>query len=146
MAATSEYETQLHDACRLVAEAQDRRGFSLVFQSRSGPPTQAWLEPDIADHLRALASDGARDVVVAPIGFVSDNMEVVYDLDTEAAALAQDLGLNLVRAATPGTHPAFVSMIRELILERTAGAPRRALGRRPAAPDDCPPDCCLPGH
>jgi len=80
--------------------------------------------------------------VLAPIGFVSDHMEVVYDLDTEARQHAEQLGIRLVRAATAGVHPAFVAMVRELILERTAGAPRRALGNRGPRPDICLPDCC----
>jgi ferrochelatase len=142
MAAGSDYEAQLREACRLVAGALGRERFDLAFQSRSGPPTQAWLGPDVEERLRELAAEGARHVVLSPIGFVSDHMEVVYDLDVAAAALAKTLGIGLVRAATPGTHPAFVAMIRELILERTAGAPRRALGRLPAAHDDCAPDCC----
>lgn len=142
MAAGSDYELQLREACRLVADALGRERFDLAFQSRGGPPTQAWLGPDVEERLRALAAEGVRDVVVSPIGFVSDHMEVLYDLGISAAALARTLGLNLVRAATPGTHPAFVAMIRELILERTAGAARRGLGRLPPRPGDCPPDCC----
>jgi ferrochelatase len=142
MAAGSDYEAQLREACRLVAGALGRERFELAFQSRSGPPSQPWLGPDVEDRLRELAAEGVRDVVLSPIGFVSDHMEVVYDLDVAASALAKTLGIGLVRAATPGTHPAFVAMIRELVLERTAGAPRRALGRLPAAHDDCPPDCC----
>jgi ferrochelatase len=115
-----------------------------VYQSRSGPPSQPWLEPDIVDHLRALAREGARDVVVAPIGFLSDHMEVVYDLDLEAKARALELGLNMVRAATVGTHPRFVAMIRELIVERAeAAALRLHLGTRGCAPDECPQTCCL---
>jgi ferrochelatase len=115
-----------------------------VYQSGSGPPSQPWLEPDIVDHLRALAKEGARDVVVAPIGFLSDHMEVVYDLDLEAKARALELGLNMVRAATVGTHPRFVAMIRELIVERTDGdAARLHLGSRGCAPDECAPTCCL---
>jgi len=145
MAESSEYEAQLREACRLVAEAAGCGDWQLAFQSRSGPASQPWLEPDIVEQLRRLAAAGARDVVVAPIGFVSDHMEVVYDLDTEAAAAARDLGIRMVRAGTPGTHPAFVAMIRELVLERTAGAARRALGRRPSPPEACPPDCCPRG-
>ena len=147
MAAGCEYERQLLETCRLVAEGAGRDDqWRLVFQSRSGPPTQAWLEPDIREHLRALKEAGASDVIVAPVGFISDHMEVLYDLDTEARKLAEDIGLNMIRAATVGTHPEFVSMIRELILERTdAGVPRRALGTLPPAHDACPADCCLSG-
>jgi ferrochelatase len=146
MAAGCDYERQLLETCRLVAEAAGHERWRLVFQSRSGPPTQPWLEPDICDHLRALKEEGVSDVLVAPVGFISDHMEVLYDLDTEALQVAAGLGLNLVRAATAGTHPAFVSMIRELIVERLdAAAPRRALGPSPPRPDLCPADCCLPG-
>jgi protoporphyrin/coproporphyrin ferrochelatase len=143
MAATSEYATQLLEAAGLVAVRLGRsRPWRLVFQSRSGPPETPWLEPDIGDHLAALRQVGASGAVVVPIGFVSDHLEVRYDLDTEARARAAALGLPFARAATVGTHPRFVAMIRELILERTAGAPRRALGTRRAAPDHCRPDCC----
>jgi len=143
LAATSDYEAQLTETARLVAWALGRPGWSLVYQSRSGPPGQPWLEPDIVDHLRMLASEGARDVVVAPIGFVSDHMEVVYDLDLQARSRAVELGMNMVRAATVGTHPRFVQMIRELIDERLTDAPVRLhLGSRGPAPDTCAPDCC----
>ena len=145
MADGCDYETQLRETCRLVAGEVGQSDWRLVFQSRSGPPTQAWLEPDICDHLRELKREGARDVVVSPVGFISDHMEVLYDLDTEARKVAGELGLNLVRAATVGAHPAFVSMIRELILERLDdSAPRRALGSLPPRPDACATDCCLP--
>lgn len=142
MAASCDYEAQLREACRLVAERVPRRDYSLVFQSRSGPPAQPWLEPDILGHLESLRGAGVEEVVVAPLGFVSDHMEVVYDLDTVAAERARALGLQMVRAATVGTAPEFVAMIRELVLERTQGAPRRALGDRGPAPDLCPEGCC----
>ena len=118
MADNCEYESQLQESSRLVAEGLGHERWRLVYQSRSGPPTQPWLEPDINDYLRELKSDGTTDVVIAPIGFVSDHMEIVYDLDTEARRLCEETGLNMVRASTVGTHPAFISMIRELILER----------------------------
>ncbi|HEV2707452.1 MAG TPA: ferrochelatase [Pyrinomonadaceae bacterium] len=146
MAAGCDYEAQLRETARLVAAGAGQPTWSLVFQSRSGPPTQAWLEPDICEHLRALRERGTEDVVVAPIGFISDHMEVIYDLDTEARRVAAEIGLNMVRAATVGTHPAFVSMIRELILERLdPNAPRLSLGTHGARRDECPADCCLPG-
>jgi ferrochelatase len=105
-----------------------------------------WLEPDILDHLRALRELGVDDVVVSPLGFVSDHIEVLYDLDIEASAVAADLGLTFVRASTASTHPAFVSMIRELVQERLdTGRERRALGRFGPSHDICPIDCCLPG-
>ena len=142
MAATSRYETQLQEACRLVSEQVGRKDWRLVYQSRSGPPSQPWLGPDIGEQLRSLASAGRRDVVIAPIGFISDHLEVLYDLDTEARALCDQLGLKMVRAATVGNHPAFVSMIRELVLERMGGLPPRWLGGLGPDPDVCAPDCC----
>jgi ferrochelatase len=146
MAAGCDYERQLLETCRLVAEGAGHARWRLVFQSRSGAPTQAWLEPDVCEHLRALKDEGVRDVVVAPVGFISDHMEVLYDLDTEARALADEVGVNMVRAATVGTHPEFVSMIRELILERLDPAqPRRALGVLPPPQDVCRVDCCRSG-
>jgi ferrochelatase len=145
MAQHSDYVAQLEATCRLVAERVGRSDWQLAYQSRSGSPRQPWLEPDVNVILRALAADGARDVVVAPVGFVSDHMEVLYDLDTEARQTARELGINLVRAATAGTHPAFVSMIRQLIEERIYGAERLALGERGANHDACPADCCLAG-
>lgn len=143
-AEASPYVEQLRDSCRLVCEMLGRPTGDLVYQSRSGPPTQPWLEPDIGDHIRRLHSEGGlTDLVIAPIGFLSDHMEVIYDLDTEAAALCRELGVNLVRAATLGVHPAFVSAIRELILERTEGAPPRTLGKLGPGCDSCKPACCL---
>jgi ferrochelatase len=145
MAATSLYEDQLRDAACLVAEGAGvpRERWDLVYQSRSGSPHQPWLEPDICDHLAALAARGATDVVASPIGFISDHMEVLYDLDTEARAAAGELGLHFLRAPTVGTHPAFIELIRELILERTTpGTPRRYLGPRGPGHDVCPAGCC----
>ncbi len=144
MAENSKYETQLQEASRLVVEAVGENNWRLAYQSRSGPPTQPWLEPDIGDHLKELKAAGASDVVIAPIGFVSDHMEIVYDLDTEARQLCDQLGMNMARAKTAGTHPAFIKMIRELIQERTApGAPPRYLGNRGPSQDVCATDCCL---
>ena len=147
MASNCDYEIQLKETCRLVAEATQVENWQLVYQSRSGPPTQSWLEPDICDHLRELKRTGAEDVVAAPVGFISDHMEVLYDLDTEARQLCGEINLNIVRAETAGTHPKFVSMIRELILERIAPetTPRRASGGRGANHDVCPANCCLMG-
>jgi ferrochelatase len=144
MAANCDYQAQLLETCRLVAEGVDQERWRLVFQSRSGPPAQPWLEPDICDYLVELKESGTTWVVVAPVGFVSDHMEVLYDLDTEARALSEKIGLNMIRAATVGTHPTFVKMIRELILERTTpDHPRRFLGTRGPSHDVCPADCCL---
>ena len=143
MADTSQYARQLEEASRLVTESLRRGDYELAYQSRSGPPSQPWLEPDIADVLRRLAAEGStRDVVVVPIGFLSDHVEILWDLDTEARQVAESLGLGWVRAKTVGSHPDFVHMIRELILERTADAPRRALGIDGPSHDECPADCC----
>ena len=142
MAAGSDYEAQLGETARLVAAGVGCADWDLAYQSRSGPPTQPWLEPDVRDHLTALKVRGIETVVLSPIGFVSDHMEVAYDLDTEARQHGQEIGIHIVRAATAGTHPAFVSMIRELTLERTEGGERRALGKRGPRPDTCADDCC----
>ena len=147
MADTCDYADQIHETCRLVCEtlAIPTEQWDLVYQSRSGRPSDPWLEPDILDHMRALRADGIEQIVIAPIGFLSDHMEVVYDLDVEARQLGDEIGLSLVRAATVGTHPRFVRMVRELIEERiTVTSERRAIGRFAASPDICPPDCCSP--
>jgi ferrochelatase len=148
MAGTSDYQAQLTETARLVMAAVDPAGavaWALVFGSRSGSPSAPWLGPDIADHLRALAADSRDPVVIAPIGFVADHMEVVYDLDVEAAQLADQLGLPMVRSATAGTDPAFVTMIRQLIAERQdPAAPKLALGTDGPYHDACRPDCCPP--
>lgn len=143
MAAGCNYLPQLQEACRLVASAAGAGPWELVFQSRSGPPTQPWLEPDVGDRIRQLHAGGMERVVVAPIGFVSDHMEVLYDLDTEVADLCRSLGVRLERAATVGTAPRFVAMIRDLVAERHFGSSERAaLGLLPASHDVCPLDCC----
>ena len=142
-------------AARMDAErgpAAEQVGWDLVYCSRSGPPDQPWLEPDVCDHLAALAARGVPGALVVPLGFVSDHMEVVYDLDTEARAAAELAGLPFARAATPGTAPAFVAGLVDLLAERAAaeraaGAggsrPGRAtVGRLPAAADSCPAGCC----
>jgi ferrochelatase len=142
MADGGRYTSQLDETARLVhAAAASDLPWDLVWQSRSGPPQVPWLEPDVNDHLAALASQGVTDVVVSPIGFVSDHLEVIWDLDNEAAATAEKLGLGYARAGTPGTDPRFVGMVRELVEERTAAAPRRRLGTLPIW-DDCPGGCC----
>ena len=145
MAAGCRYQEQLREACRLVANGIHRDDWYSVYQSRSGPPQQPWLEPDIGDFLRQQHAIGPiRDVVIVPIGFISDHMEVVYDLDTEAKQLCDQLGINMVRAATVGTHPRFIRMIRELIVERMTDSPQRlALGSMGPSHDVCPEDCCL---
>jgi ferrochelatase len=143
MAQNCEYEAQLQETSRLIAASLGHDGWQLVYQSRSGPPTQPWLGPDICDYLRQLKERGGTDVVVAPIGFVSDHMEIAYDLDTQACHLCEEFGLNFVRAATVGTHPLFIKMIRELILERmNPNVERRFVGTRGPGNDLCPADCC----
>ena len=116
------YVAELTEAARLIAErtGTGAHQWSLAYQSRSGPPTQPWLEPDVRDHLGELAKSGTQAVVVVPVGFVSDHMEVRHDLDVEAAQTADALGLAFARAATPGTSPRFASMVTELVTERLA--------------------------
>ncbi len=143
MANTSEYVKQLEEVRRLASQAVGVTSDVLVYQSRSGAPGQPWLEPDILDHLREVKQKNlASAVVIAPISFISDHMEVLYDLDIEAKQLCDELGLPMTRAKTVGTHPKFVGMIRELILERTEGAERRALGTLGPRQDVCAEDCC----
>ncbi|MGI8982676.1 MAG: ferrochelatase [Pirellulaceae bacterium] len=143
MAATCQYELQLHEASSLVAAGVGRGDWRLVYQSRSGPPSQPWLEPDVGVALQEIAKAGGKDVVVVPIGFISDHMEVLFDLDEEAQNLSRQLGLNMVRAATVGTHPRFVRMIVELVQERLSENPvRLALGNLGLSHDVCPLDCC----
>ena len=146
MADGCQYEAQLRDAGRLVADAVGHSDWTLVYQSRSGPPDQPWLEPDVCDYLRQVKQAGRiSDVVLVPIGFTSDHMEVVYDLDTEARQVCDQIGLNMVRAAAVGTHRRFVSMIRQLIQERMSSTgDRPALGALGPAPDICPANCCPP--
>jgi ferrochelatase len=140
MAQTSDYEQQLHESCRLVSKCLGIGDWRLAYQSRSGAPGQPWLEPDIGDVLRGMES--GQDVVVAPIGFISDHMEVLYDLDTEARAICEDRRVRMVRAATVGVHPKFLAMIRELIRERTGECEARAIGKYGPHQDLCPADCC----
>ena len=150
MADNCQYAAQLNETARLVAEKvgvpSDR--WRVVYQSRSGRPTDPWLEPDILDHLRALKEQSVSQVVVAPIGFLSDHIEVLYDLDDEAFTLSKEIGLTMVRAGTVGTHPKFVAMIVDLIAERLANesaetCERRAIGEFGPNHDACPVDCCL---
>jgi protoporphyrin/coproporphyrin ferrochelatase len=146
------YSAQHRDVARLVTDGVSAASgvahdLDLVFCSRSGPSTQPWLEPDVNDHLKALSADGVPAAVLVPIGFVSDHMEVRFDLDTEAMATADRLGLPVARAATVGTDPRFVAAIRELVLERAAVVRgeepvRRALGALGPSHDICPAGCC----
>jgi ferrochelatase len=144
MADTSDYVKQLHEVRRLVSEALGQKNDALAYQSRSGAPGQPWLEPDILDYLRQVkAGNLASAVVLAPISFISDHMEVLYDLDVEARQVCESMGLPMTRAKTVGVHPKFVGMIRELILERMdPEAERRAVGLLGARGDVCGEECC----
>lgn len=147
MAAGCRYEAQLQESAKLVSQSLGGLSWNLVYQSRSGPPQQPWLEPDVCDFIQDLGAQGeTRDVVIVPIGFVSDHMEVLFDLDTEAKEVGDEVGINVVRAKTVGVHPRFITMIRELIEERISGDQERpALGSMRASHDVCPLDCCLQG-
>lgn len=147
---TSPYVNQLNAAAEFVATEARRSvgldrptnsGWDLAFQSRSGPPQVPWLEPDINNHLRSLHADGVDSVIVIPLGFVSDHMEVVYDLDTEAAATAEELGLTMIRATTAGTHPAFVAVLADLVHHALDGTPALAVIGEPW-PNPCHIACC----
>ena len=143
MAETSDYVRQLRDVAELVhARLAVQPPWDLVYQSRSGPPQVPWLEPDIVDHLRAAAADGVDTVVVVPIGFTSDHMEVRFDLDTQAAEAAAECGMAMVRAATVGTHPLFVRGLADLLDEHLVGGPRLALGPLGPRENPCRPGCC----
>ena len=144
MADTCDYVRQLDEVRKLVSQRLGIRNDVLVYQSRSGAPGQPWLEPDILAYLRDVKTRNlATAVVLAPISFISDHMEVLYDLDIEARQLCDSLSLPMVRAKTVGVHPNFVSMIRELILERTTPeTERRALGSLGPREDICQEDCC----
>lgn len=146
MADRCDYAAQLTESCRLAAgeAGASSERWRLVYQSRSGRPSDPWLEPDILDHLRALKRQQVADLIIAPIGFLSDHLEVLYDLDCEAADLCHEIGLRMVRAGTIGTHPRFVSMVRELIEERLGRRDsRRAIGQYGPSHDVCPQYCCL---
>jgi len=146
MADNCHYVRQLTETCRLISEqlGWSAERWQLVYQSRSGRPQDPWLEPDILDAIRTRHAAHATGVVVAPIGFLSDHMEVLFDLDEEAKLLCESLGLPMARAATAGQHPEFITMIRELIEERLGlRAEKSAMGQYPANHDVCPQDCCL---
>jgi ferrochelatase len=157
MAATSgpgggAYEAQHRAVAAAVTRDVDartgiRHEYDLVYCSRSGPPQVPWLEPDVNDHIVTIAADGVPGAVLAPIGFVSDHMEVVFDLDTEACETAARSGLPTSRAATAGTHPAFVAAIRDLLVERAAverglAVVRASIGPPGPSHDACPAGCC----
>ena len=146
MAQLCDYAKQLRETSRLVGDMVHHHPWHLVYQSRSGPPSQPWLEPDVFSALRRIkAQGGSDDVVIAPIGFVSDHMEVIFDLDIQAREVCQELGMTMARAETVGTHPRFIRMLRELVAERMdPSLPRLAVGALEPRPDLCPQDCCLP--
>ncbi|WP_280250208.1 ferrochelatase [Nocardia abscessus] len=141
------YSRQVADAARLCAAATGFTDYDVVWQSRSGPPQVPWLEPDIVDHLDDLAAKGVEAVVVCPVGFVSDHLEVIWDLDNEAAQKAAELGMGFARAATPGTDQRFAKLVVELVREQVRGIEPRRLGEvagygctRDGAP--CAVGCC----
>jgi len=143
------YSRQVAEAARLAAKASGHAEFDVVWQSRSGPPQVPWLAPDIVDHLDTLHADGVGAVVVCPVGFVSDHLEVVWDLDTEARARAAELGMAFARAATPGEDPRFAELVVELVREHVDDAPQRRLSSVPAGGcttngQFCAPSCCEP--
>jgi ferrochelatase len=144
MAGQCGYAGELRESARLVSERVGHARWDLAYQSRSGPPQESWLEPDIGDYLVQLHRAAvATDVVIAPIGFLCEHMEIAYDLDMEIASLCEHLGLGMVRAVAVGSHPRLIRMVRELVLERIdPTAPRRAVGQFGPAPDVCPPGCC----
>lgn len=143
------YSGQVAEAARLVAQQVGSGRYDVVWQSRSGPPQVFWLEPDIVDHIEVLHAEGVPAVVVCPVGFVSDHLEVVWDLDNEAAQRAAELGMGFTRAGTPHGDPRFARLVVELVREQLSGAPVRKLSDVPAggctlngAP--CATDCCAP--
>ena len=144
MAANSDYEAQLNEAARIVNDLAGMKGpCEVVFQSRSGPPSVPWLEPSIDTRLQELAADGISQVLVHPLGFIADHMEVLFDLDTQASGIAVEYGIKMVRTPTVGTHPRFVAMMIDLI-EEAAGLreDRPSLGSMGPRPDTCFSDCC----
>ncbi|MCH8908206.1 MAG: ferrochelatase, partial [Candidatus Heimdallarchaeota archaeon] len=143
MAKNSDYKIQLHEASALVAERIGTKNYKLVFQSKSGPPQIPWLEPDILDYIHELYKRDVMDFIIVPIGFISDHMEVMYDLDVEAQDLVEKLGMTMVRANTPGTHPLFIRMIRQLIEERMTSRPNKMfLGTSGPGHDICSEGVC----
>jgi ferrochelatase len=148
MARHCAYEVQLNECCQLIGDALEHQRWRLVYQSSNASyGGEPWLGPDVGDAIEHTRAEGADDVVVVPIGFVCDHMEVVLDLDVQAAERAREVGINMIRAGTVGAHPAYVSMVRELIIERMAGhSVRRALGTLGPSHDICPADCCLSGR
>jgi len=144
MAANCDYQQQLNEAAAIVNELAGMRGpYEVVFQSRSGPPSVPWLTPDIDQRIHELAEQGTQELLVHPLGFVADHMEVLFDLDTQSAAAAKEAGVKMVRTPTVGTHPRFVSMLVDLV-EEAAGlrADRPSLSKSGPRPDKCNSQCC----
>ena len=144
MAANCDYQQQLNEAASIVNELAGMRGpYEVVFQSRSGPPSVPWLTPDIDQRIHELAEQGTQELLVHPLGFVADHMEVLFDLDTQSAAAAKEAGVKMVRTPTVGTHPRFVSMLVDLV-EEAAGlrADRPSLSKSGPRPDKCNSQCC----
>lgn len=136
------YKDQLETTCKMTIEGLEKKGlkpagWSLVYQSRSGPPSQPWLEPDICDHLSNLAESGCKSVLVHPIGFVSDHMEIIYDLDTEASAKAKELGMNFVRSLSSGNSELFKRLMGKLVVDQI-----ELVNKDPSLVYKCPADCC----
>ncbi len=145
MAQACDYEKQLLETCRLIATELKipRERWELVFQSRSGRPEDPWLGPDILEHIDSLHNYGLKNLIIHPVGFLSDHMEVMFDLDEEARHKCDSYGIHMVRSATVGTHPKFVAMMADLIIERMNQAQDRpAIGLYPANHDVCPVNCC----
>ena len=144
MAANCDYQQQLNEAASIVNELAGMRGpYEVVFQSRSGPPSVPWLTPDIDQRIHELAEQGTQELLVHPLGFVADHMEVLFDLDTQSAAAAKEADVKMVRTPTVGTHPRFVSMLVDLV-EEAAGlrADRPSLSKSGPRPDKCNSQCC----
>ncbi|WP_072688700.1 ferrochelatase [Rhodococcus marinonascens] len=139
------YSRQVAEAARLVAQILGLDDYDLVWQSRSGPPQVPWLEPDIVDHLDELHVRGAGGVIVVPVGFVSDHLEVVWDLDTEARGRAAEHGMAFARAATAGTDPRFAQLVVDLVRERFSGETPRRTGIEPLLGAGCNGQLCVPG-
>lgn len=142
MASGCAYKEQLEATCQMTIEGLEKKGlqpqgWSLVYQSRSGPPSQPWLEPDICDHLTSLAENGCKSVLVHPIGFVSDHMEIIYDLDTEASAKAKELGMNFIRSLSSGNSELFKRLMGKLVIDQI-----ELVNKDPALVYKCPADCC----
>ena len=142
-AENSDYEVQLNETCRIITEDLNHTNYDMVYQSRSGSPRIPWLEPDILDYMDQISNEGVKDLLIVPIGFISDHMEVLYDLDTEAVEKAEELGMKLERFPTVGVSKPFVEMVIDLIKERMTKNPeRKTLGERGPNHDICPVDCC----